>query len=385
MAHTLNINGYAFTGNPIAFRDTRRGIGAVPYSVIAGGRLRITGLYVPPCTIDAAEIIESYLEDIPDPIAMKQDERDWIIEVEGEMEISGRIVSVTYGDGKKLGQFVALKGGVSTENFRYLLDRNTDIFATRLLNPHANFFMTTRTHSWNLKIRETELYPLCILVDQGVTIGITPHATGYTYSQELRGSAIFALDIEALRLLIWEDHRYVASVFDVTIDGEFACRIVIEESPVVTERHLVKFRNSFGVFEVVEFTGKATLSETYSGSEEPEEAFDTRTRRYSKRGGCRARKNIASINSGTKRPEELAWIGDMLMSTEVYLKTDGIWARATAAAEKTERAERQTTPESITVKFEYSDTDSNSTPKIGEDTEFERPRIFSDEHTDIFN
>lgn len=385
MAHNLKIPGYAFTGNPIAFRDGHAGTTPVSYSVKIGGGYRCSGLYTPPCTVDVAEIIESYIRPLPDAGTQDHDETGWIVRVEDPRDVAERVTTVEYGNGETIGPFIAIQGGVSTQNFRYLLDSDTDIFARRLLNHRANFFLTTRTHSWQLRMRETELYPICFIADGQMTIELTPKNTGYTLSADL-ADGIFALDIATARRMVWEKYRYIASVFDVSVHGEFACRIEITEARTCPERHLVKFRNSFGAFEVADFSGIATISASHGdGDDGNGEEFDTLTRRYRKRGGHGSRTNIVSINSGIKRSDELAWIGDMLMSREVYLMTDGVWTRATATVDKTDRAQRQTSPESITVKFEYADTDSNSTPEIGDNTEFERPRIFSDEHSDTFN
>lgn len=384
MAHTLNIPGYAFVGNPVVFRDDHSGLGQIPYTVKVGGVIRYTGLYTPPCAVDVAEIIASFVDPLPDAGTRPYNESGWIVRVEDPSDVDRRVAKVEYYGGKTLGPFIALQGGVSTQNFRYLLDSNTEIFTRKLLNPHANFLLSTRTQTWQLRMRETELYPLCFIVDGQMKLEVKPKSTGYALSANL-ADGIFALDIESVRRKIWEKYRYIASVFEISVDGEFACRIEITEALPCPERHLVKFRNSFGAFEVVDFSGTATASSSSAMDEDDGDEFDTRTRRYRKRSGMSDRTTSITIGSGPKRPDELTWIGDMLMSSEVYLKTEGGWTRATATAEKTDRACRQIQPESITVKFEYADTDSNSTPEIGDKTEFERPRIFSDEHDETFN
>lgn len=383
MAETTFASGYAFTGNPICFTDGSTKASARGFDVYVGGKAVYHGRYTPPATIDAAEIIDIFTPGIPDP---GEDGTNWWSQIEGPVETKARRAYVRDENGDDLiGTFTAMRGGVSAQNLRALAATGKDIFATRLLTSVGkNFFLTARTHSWMITMKETELYPLCFIVDRDDT-RLEIDAMGHTYRMN-PSTGIAALDLTALRKKFWNDHRCIPSVFEVYDDRDFRCRIIIEEAMPSKERRMVKFRNSLGVFEAMELTGAATISDTYGTDGDMEAmAFDTEARTFARLPLPGERKSTMTINSGSKRSDELAFLGDMLRSEETYLKRDGAWERVILSVENATRKERQREPESIDIKVSFLDAEPHSTPEIGESTEFERGRIFTDHFTEEFN
>lgn len=384
MASTQNASGFAFTCNPICFTDTDTEGSKKTFAVRIGGKTVYTGQYFPPATIDVSEIADIFIPAFP--AQEKWEDLDFSYLVEKESEMSARTLSaVSSGGDELIKPVIAFKGGLSVQNLRYLNTRGTDIFKARLLNTGANYFLTTRTHSWLLTIKETELAPLLFIVEQEMRFEVTAYGTDIKYSKTFT-AGVLAFDIEELRRKIWREHQILASVIDISDDGTFSCRIIIEEAEPSKERHRLKFRNSFGAFEIIELTGECTvLSESEGDSDDTQKEFDTISRTFRTKPSPASRTTIFTIGSGPKNTDEFLFMGDMLQSEETYLETDGAWERVAVSAEEFSYKQRQRAPESIKLRIEMIDADIQHTPPITDSTELERGRIFSDEHTDTFN
>lgn len=378
MNQTPILTGYAFTGNPISFTDDEPGSEQCAFTVSIGGTDVYTGRYTPPATIDVADILDMHALPIPEA----KDTGEWLVQVEDNGGASARTMRVTKDDGSALvASFLGFKGGVSMQNLRALAANGTDIFAARLLDRRGNFFLTTRTHGWQIAIKETELAPLYFIVEHR-ELRLTITAMGHTYALDTE-EGIMALDIARLRRKIWEERGCIPSVFEIICDRQFCCRIVVEEAKVAKERHLVKFRNSFGAFEIVELAGEAVLSENFADADEEGGAmgFDRLTRSYVKIQTPKERDTAITVNTGAKTSEEMAFLGDMLISGETYILSEYGWEPVKTSVENNERGRRQRQPESLSIRFDFIDTDTLAMPDMPADINFRKGRTF----TEIFS
>ncbi len=202
------------------------------------------------------------------------------------------------------------------------LGQNYNLFTGRFLKPNANPFLTTRTHLSPLVIKETELAPLYFLADcpkLTELFEVCPLAeTGLEPVRwRLDAAGVYALDLTKLRRQLFEEHGVIASVFDIRRDGAQSCRIVIERAEPAAQRHRLKFRNSFGVFEIIELTGALTV-EPQVNSEEFRHYLANRGQ--FERARRRADYGLQlSVSTGMKTLAEVAHLFDALTSDEVYL------------------------------------------------------------------
>ena len=80
----------------------------------------------------------------------------------------------------------------------------------------------------------------------------------------------FALDIDALRKQFFDEYGVLSNSFDIYKGdpSQYSCSIVIERSDPAQERYRLKFRNSLGVFEIIELAGELTITPDYAAADE---------------------------------------------------------------------------------------------------------------------
>ena len=76
---------------------------------------------------------------------------------------------------------------------------------------------------------------------------------------------------------------------------------------------------------------------------------------------------------------------DMVSSDEVYIQEPPGWVRVIPSVENTMLSSPQIKPESIKISFTLAEEYDNQTPDIKDLTDFMRPRVFSEQHSDQFN
>jgi len=387
----IDPDGYAFSRSPIILRETwppeafDKSGGS--FWVELGGLRIYEGRFFPPLEIDLSEVLDAAVSFFPEPPSSSTDP---IIEIEDTNAISRRMChfGFDYDRLESKSGFTVIPGGVSKQNFRQLVSIGQNPFTTRFLNYRNNFFFTTRTASWRVLIRETELYPLYFLVDQQMaTLEIAETVTHTTLTFGPLGPGVFALDIDALRRKFMDEHHIIPNVFDVYVAGLFSCRIVVEKSDISKERYRLKFRNSLGVFEIIELTGELTISPEYS------ETGDSSFRRYdSFTGGFYTdrerveRKQCVTVETGVKRPAEVRFLMDMIGSEEVYLlDLTPTPLKVIPSVENFTYRPRPDTPEKFTLKLEIADSETNIMQEIADGSEGRKPRVFSKQFSKQFN
>ena len=248
---SLTPSGFAFTRNPIFYRDGAPGT----IDIECCGK-RYSARMLTPGAVNLADIVDSLAPDFGDPGARPGiPDAEWLIELEDSSFLEEYLCTVSNNDGDDLRRFIPLRGGVPYSTLKGL-DAGEDVFTRRFL-AGGNFFMTSRTASDTLVIKETELYPLCFIQPTPCDI-VVDAGSGYTCSAELP-AGIYAFDVEAFRRYMFFDRHYLPSVLTVCRDNASPCTIVVQEAMSSHERHRLKFRNRLGAFEVIELTGQAQL------------------------------------------------------------------------------------------------------------------------------
>lgn len=383
--------GHAFTRNPIMLNMP--GAGLRTFSIYGQGYTSASPAYkgevTAPAAVNLAEFIEAIVPSIADP----GNDAEMIM-----YGLQDGSVTVEVDDGFQqeplTWQFAAHKGGVSKQNFRKLSQSNTDIFAARFFNSGCNFFLTTRTHDWRLNIKETELYPLVFFYPAQGSLAISDIVGGNTVSLPAVADEVdyhgklCSLNLEAVRRHLLEEHDVIANVFDVLVDNEPAARIAIQEARPQRERYRLKFRNSYGAFEILELTGAAQWAPTIKGEQEEQEFkrymadvddFATERQRVELT-------NAMNVSTGYKTNNELSFILDAIASEEVYLldvTSDPI--KVIVTTDELAYDHRPSGPQALSLTLTPVDGDSCLTGALTTELIPVRGDLFSEEYSEEFN
>lgn len=392
MAITLTpvATGHAFTRNPIMLNMP--GTGSCVFMVYGQGYTSENPAYkgeiTAPATINLAEFIEAIIPPIVDP-----GDDDELIKY--GLQDGGVTVEVDDGSQEPyIWQFTALQGGVSKQNYRKLIQANTDIFAARFQNPACNFFLTTRTHDWRLNIKETELYPLVFFYPSQGTLAVQDIASGNTVSlpashngEDYHGK-LCSLNLKAIRQYFLEEFDSITGALDVLVDGTPAARIAIQEARPQRERYRLKFRNSFGAFEIVELTGKAQCTPEVNGEQE-EQQYKRYMSDIDDFATERQRAEISKVinlSTGYKTRQELQFILDAIASEEIYLldvASDPV--KVVVTAEELSYDLRPEGPQAFSLKITPVDGDICLTGELPTETIPVRGGLFSQEFSEEFD
>lgn len=386
-----NSKRVAFSRNPIMVRavwpaeyyNSRGG----STKIVVGGTDNIyEGRFFPPLAMNISEVIDSYV-----PYFAEPSYADIIECIENSDKFSEREVSVIadYDGTDKQTSFMVIPGGVSRQNWRLLYNRNSDIFRSRFLNYSSNFFLTTRSNSWRIVLKETELYPLYFLRIGNECSAITAKCllTGDEVTVDLTQDGVYALNLDLLRRRFVEDYNVLPSVFDIYCAGTFACRIVVENTEPALERYSLKFRNSYGVFEVLDIVGELSYS---SGNESDEDTefyeYDGIVDDFTRSRYRLQNTKSATIDNFYLRNRDIPSFLDMLSSDDVYLIEDEQTSvKVFPSSDSFTYRSYQNIPQKYNLKLEFADKDSNVTQDICSPLDSSKHDIFSSQFDDKFN
>ncbi len=389
-------SGLVFTGNPIIMRDDRNFSGqpavGYPFEIECEGKIVYTGRVSYPFSINLSEILDAFTPSTPEPEGYDESIPGPTIfcVVDDDNMQNGRNFKVSFlGPVTEKKQYFAISGGISRQNYRQIAKLpDEDIFTTRFLSDNTNFFMTTRTAGWRILLKESELYPLYFINDNyNASLKIVEKMTGKQLVISDLERGILALDLNAVRYRFFVDSGILVNYFDIFRNDSFACSVVIEQAEAVKERYRLKFRNSLGVFEIIELTGETTFSPEWKESEDTIiDDYDPLTDYYTSARDRLERKLIITVKTGVKLPKDITFIMDMLGSDEVYLLgiTDHP-VRVIPEAEDFNYSARPESPQSFIIKLSAVESEKYITPEITDETEFSRRRIHSKEFSREFN
>ncbi len=389
--------GIAFSKNPILLRSSLTALDynpivGAPFNVYAAGMERVyTGRYNEPFNVNISEIVDAYTLYIGEPRAGAPSSNG-VIEIEDKQTMHDRIVYVDITeDNLDEWQCYVIPGGVSRQNYRRYARMKTDVFEARFLNNANNFFMTTRTAGWRIVLKETELYPLYFIsLEDFLYMTVVERTTGKTLIQEGElESGIFALDVEALRKQFFDEYGVLSNSFDIYKGdpSQYSCSIVIERSDPARERYRLKFRNSLGVFEIIELVGELTITPDYAADDEARfSRYDAETDDFTADRERISRPQSLTIETGVMRADTIRFLMDMIGSEEVYLlDLSELPVKVIPTIEELNYKPRPETPQKFTVKLQMAEDEANIMQDIIDGTEGRKPRVFSKQFSKQFN
>lgn len=300
------------------------------------------------------------------------------------LETSGNLkeyrIETTNAEGNKVTlQHKVLLGGISKRAMRHLHQEGSNIFTFKLLNAAGNFFMSTRSETRTLIIRETEIRPLLFIASKTeftitVSDGLSKVITGMNVGR------CYALNIKALRKYFWDSENILVNHFEVITNEGKAVTIIIVPANVEKERYYLEFLNSYGAYECIEVTGKPTLDRD-TGEEETYGKYDELVNDY-----IESRERIHSVDTihvqtGFKTSQELMFLLDMISSDEIYLLGyEDREIKVNASADSLAVAKTMNQPQSLPITLRFADSEKHFTQALNGD-DFNNPRI----HTEIFS
>ena len=382
-------SGFVFTRNPIIYTgspDIPLQKAGMDMLVSIGKKTIYSGRISSPVRVNLADVIDSNLEYFPEVPAENDYPRVLVARLEPvkvSVEVRG-----SEGDRTDPVSFYPIKGGIPKQNYRRLAELETDAFSSRFLNEQGNFFLTTRTNRWRITMKETEISPLYFIMDNGKNITVIEKSGNQTQVLVDDGPGVYALDIEALRRKFFFKNNILASHFDVFVEDLFSCSIVIEKADISRERYRLKFRNSFGFFDIIELTGELLIS---SASDQDQESMefqrfdeiieDFTTHRERLSGFITMR-----AGTGIKKQEEIGLLLDMLHSDKVYLLDLGERPiRVIPEIEELEFSPVPNKPKVYEVKLTTVESEENISQAIHDGSESKKPRVFSKQFSKQFN
>ncbi len=388
--------GIAFSKNPILLRssltvDDYNPITGIPFTVYASGmNQRYVGRYNQPFSVNISEIVDAYAYTIGEPIMSYH--INGVREVEDPGTISERKIYVDITeDNLDEWECLIIAGGVSRQNYRRYARMKTDAFEARFLNNANNFFMTTRTAGWRIVMKETELYPLYFIsLERFLYMTVVERTTGKTLIQDGNfDNGIFALDIDALRKQFFDEYGVLSNSFDIYKGdpSQYSCSIVIERSDPARERYRLKFRNSLGVFEIIELAGELAITPDYAAADEARfSRYDAETDDFTADRERITRPQSLTIETGVMRADTVRFLMDMIGSEEVYLlDLSELPVKVIPSIEELKYKPRPETPQKFTVKLQMAEDETNIMQDIIDGTEGRKPRVFSKQFSKQFN
>lgn len=251
--------------------------------------------------------------------------------------------------------------------------------------------MTTRTAGWRIVMKETELYPLYFIsLETILYMTVVERTTGKTLIQDGNfDNGIFALDIDALRKQFFDEYGVLSNSFDIYKGdpSQYSCSIVIERSDPARERYRLKFRNSLGVFEIIELAGELTITPDYAAADEARfSRYDAETDDFTADRERITRPQSLTIETGVMRADTVRFLMDMIGSEEVYLlDLSELPVKVIPSIEELKYKPRPETPQKFTVKLQMAEDETNIMQDIIDGTEGRKPRVFSKQFSKQFN
>lgn len=392
--HVVNDMKLVFVGNPVFIMATEwpefADIG--DYVISADGEEIFRGRYSAPFSADISGVLESYAVSVPDTIP----EGDSPLIELGMSFIKSVQVQLVPGlgaVGTSPSNTIALRllpGGISKQNLRKYIAADTDVFVGRFLNRKGNFFLSVRTHSWIVPVRETELAPLYFLASEGDELQARCVVSGASLKMTVESSGMAALHPVLLRRKFATECGVWPAVLDIVYNGSVGCRLVIEAASAARERYILRFRNSLGVFERLELAGNlSTGIMPYEAEEDAGERtyrrFDSDVQDYVTGSLRQTLTHNFSLDNVVVERRRLPLIADALASEECFLSGRSLQERKVVPEIESLIADAAGS-EIHTAKWTFTpcEEESRIMPEINEESTIGRPHIFTREFQSKF-
>ena len=334
-----------FSGNPVVIQLQSDSGELIGYSVKANGETVFEGTCLPlgkgvkfTAKIDLAEIFNAHFRE---PYISGV---SYLIRVVYYFDIRFQI-TLAQGSSSLVHSGRILRGGIPNEVFRTLAEKGNDIFAHRQPTPDDLFVLTTRTNGKEINLKETELHPF-FYIHRGYPIRFKSD-TGYQIeadSEDVSGT-ICAMNIKTVLQLSPPGTKRI----EVSMGVPLSLAFNIHPGKLSEEKYLLKFKNSFGVFEILEVTGRAIHTPEFS----EENIYETLTDLdfYEQRRRRVRTKEIIEVETGYLKRSEFPFVMDMIKSDEIYfIYSDENSFRCHVTADSVQYRHLMTVPTSINQK-----------------------------------
>lgn len=345
LAVNLTPSGRALVGNPIKLAIATDGMAT--YTVTVGGEDVYTGSGFGSFYVFLSDLILPYLA----AQLCSNDDQNMVIPITGQTKNVAVTVSDDDGNGPVQRSLTVYYGGISKRAFRAL--GSTSIFTARFLH-YVNFFFTSRGTSSLIRMKESEIAPLPMIVLPGIQLKCGTD----TYTSDAATYTFAALNLARARAYWLTQFGYMPDHFDVYAYGSFACTIQFDKSPMSKDRYLVRFLDSLGCYCLVEFRGSAR-----QGMDAEEDAifqrYDDATDSYSEGRNRVEARHVVTMSTGYQTEDELLFLQELLRSEDVTLLSfRGADRKVTATCDDFEVALASFTPGSLDFVFRFVDADT---------------------------
>lgn len=246
-------------------------------------------------------------------------------------------------------------GGISKKLRRYLTVQGTDIFAEKLLNNRGNFLLTTRSTASVIPLRETELGYL-YFINTGISFVISDlHGHKLTISPGTDKS-IYGINLPEIRRRFFQAGS-LSSFFRITTHNKTACIIAIipgHENAIILE-----FKNSFGIFEKIELSGRVNITPDIK-KHELTNTFDTEIYDFTQSVERGEYAQVLTVESGYKTQAEMNSLHDLLISDEIYLLEKEVKSKVIISSTKIKYKQQIPEPTSVELKITFTDRENYS-------------------------
>lgn len=369
---------YCFIGNAVTFEIESDSYGAIVAEIISNGTsqkisyypFKKGDMYRVPFDIAGYLYIESEAIEYP----------------QGDMISSISNFSIPYqvkiGD-DYIFNGVAFQGGLDNQLLSTLWQEGFDIFTYRLNSHFEQFLFTTRTHSRTIRLRESELYPF-VFIHPGIDISFRSESSKTITTPAQAQGSICIMDIRAIRLNYLDQFGDIPNCIEVWVASEKAFTIRILPKQVSEESYLIKFKNSFGAYELIEVVGKANYEPLLSDPDIYQSLTDFGF--YADRRDRLSIQDIIKVKTGYKTKDEILFIRDMVCSDETYfIFPDQSFFRCTVTTDSFSYPEKQIIPQSVSLIITNCNKSNFVSPPITRDLLDSDNGIFDETFDETFN
>lgn len=284
--------------------------------------------------------LQSVIEPLIAPSYVSPDSTSLLIAVNDHKVSCSIDIENEDGDTKTL-TFTVHKGGLSAAAFRAL--GAASAFTARFKTGSSRFFTTRGTGS--ITMRRKELSPMLFVYGSScaVTIGDNTETLSGTSGQT------YALNLAALARKYPDE-----DTISIAVDG--ASPFVIHIEPDRPSRHsmMVRFMNSLGWWELVEFFGAEEYGLRHDDDGEYTQ-YDALTDSYPLRRDSIPSHGVITAHCGYRSQQQLLFLQDLVASPEVYVDYQGREERCVAACDSFAVRINDNRPGDLAFTFTLSD------------------------------
>lgn len=267
-------------------------------------------------------------------------------------------VNDTNYTGAELETITIYGGAISKLLSRKLFNGDTDVFGWKLKNIENNFLLTTRTNTRTIFIPENELLPIGYYAkDMNFKI-MANDALVESQNEVLTDDALRTIDFDTIRRKVLDTTGKLTNVFKIlTSNDEESCSVIITEADNATH-YFIRFRNSWGVDEMIALNG--VISFAPSPSETTKVAvWDQSINDFVSKANRTEISIILNASVGYRSEAERLFLLDMLHSNERIFIVNGEEYTVHVTADLSTLISTDSTPVDVALALEFIDKETS--------------------------